>query len=36
MFKRITKESKYKERMLVKKFKREINDNIRCRLIEIE
>ena len=36
IFKRITKKSKYKRRMLVKEFKREINNNIRYRLIKIE
>jgi len=34
MFKRITKKSKYEEKILVKEFKREINSNIRCKLIK--
>ena len=34
MFKRITKKSKYKEKILVKEFKREINSNIKCKLIK--
>ena len=34
MFKRITKKSKYEEKILVKEFKREINSNIRYKLIK--
>lgn len=36
MFKRITRKIKYKRRVLVKKFKREINSNIRYKLIKTE
>jgi len=33
-FERVAKDSKYKERLLVEEFKREMNGTICCRLIE--
>jgi len=36
MFKKVAKASNYKERPLVKEFKRKMNEDIRRRLIEVE
>ena len=36
MFKRTARESEYEERTQVEKFKREINSNIRYKLMEAE